>query len=92
MSLTKEQKREIKEFFNNSKYEKVFIELFELLWTIQNFALLSKNLQKGSGFSLEEFYDQFEAMIKDQPEILEDIISRSFYNQRKNNSEENDNG
>ena len=51
-----------------------------------------EKLAEGSGFSPEEFYDQFEAMIKDHPEILEDIISRNFDNQRKNNSEENDNG
>lgn len=29
MALTKEQKKEIKDFFNNLAYEKVFIELFE---------------------------------------------------------------
>ena len=50
-----------------------------------------EKLAEGSGFSPEEYYDQFEAMIKDHPEILEDIISRSFDNQRKKNSEENDN-
>ena len=50
-----------------------------------------EKLAEGSGFSPEEYYVQFEAMIKDHPEILEDIISRSFDNQRKKNSEENDN-
>ena len=41
-----------------------------------------EKLAEGAGFSPEEFYDQFEAMIKEQPEIFETILTENLEKQK----------
>ena len=41
-----------------------------------------EKLAEGSGFSPEEFYDQFEAMIKEHPEIFETILTENLEKQK----------
>jgi len=51
-----------------------------------------EQLAEGSGLPPEEYYDRFDAMLKDHPEIFEEILSMGLDNQREkhlgDNSEE----
>lgn len=51
-----------------------------------------EKLAEGTGLSTEEYYYQFDAMLKEHPEIFEEILSMGLDNQRKkhlgDNSEE----
>jgi len=42
-----------------------------------------EQLAEGSGLSPEEYYDRFDAMLKERPEIFEEILSMGLDNQRK---------
>ena len=43
-----------------------------------------EQLAEGTGLSPEEYYDRFDEMLKDRPEIFEEILSRGLDSQRKN--------
>ena len=48
-----------------------------------------EHLAEGTGLSPEEYYDQFDAMLKEQPEVFEEILSMGLDNQRKTDQEYN---
>ena len=52
-------------------------------------AIIEK-LAEGTGLSPEEYYDQFDAMLKEHPEIFEDVLSMGLENQRKRHKKETD--
>ena len=47
-----------------------------------------EQLAEGSGLSPEEYYDRFDAMLKERPEIFEEILSMGLDSQRKDFREE----
>ena len=42
-----------------------------------------ERLAEGTGLSPEEYYDQFDAMLKERPEIFEEILSMGLDSERK---------
>ena len=47
-----------------------------------------EKLAEGTGLSPEEYYDQFDAMLKEHSQIFEEILSVGLDNQRKKHLEE----
>ena len=47
-----------------------------------------EQLAEGTGLSPEEYYDRFDAMLKERPEIFEEILSMGLDSQRKDFREE----
>lgn len=47
-----------------------------------------EQLAEGSGLSPEEYYDRFDTMLKERPEIFEEILSMGLDSQRKDFREE----
>ena len=44
---------------------------------------VSEKLADGTGLSYEEDYDHFDAMLKEHPEILDEILEKGLRDQRK---------
>jgi hypothetical protein len=42
-----------------------------------------EKLAEGTGLSPEEYYDHFDAMLKEHPEILDEILEKGLRDQRK---------
>ena len=49
-----------------------------------------EKLAEGMGLSPDEYYDQFDAMIKEHPDLFEEILSMGLDSQRRNNKENNE--
>ncbi len=49
-----------------------------------------EQLAEGTGLSPEEYYDHFDAMLKEHPEIFEEILEESLDNQRRKIKEQNE--
>ena len=49
-----------------------------------------EKLAEGTGLSPEEYYDHFDAMLKEHPKIFEEILEKGLKSQRKKLKEEND--
>ena len=45
-------------------------------------AIIEK-LAAGTGLSLEEYYDHFDAILKEHPEIFEEILDKGLRDQRE---------
>ena len=47
-----------------------------------------EKLADSTGLSPEEYYDQFDAMLKEHPEIFDELLNKSLDDQRKKFKEE----
>ena len=50
-----------------------------------------EKLADGTGLTAEEYYDQFDAMLKERPEIFEKIMSMNLDNNQKQNPKNDEN-
>ena len=62
----------------------------EIIMNDPKLRALVEQLAEGSGLTPEEYYDQFDAMLKENPEIFEEILSMGLDNQRRKSKEDSD--
>ena len=55
----------------------------EIIMNDPKLRAIIERLAEGTGLSPEEYYDQFDAMLKDRPEIFDEILSMGLDSERK---------
>ena len=61
----------------------------EIVMNDPQLCAIIEKLAEGTGLSPEEYYDQVDAMLKEHPEIFEELLNKGLYDQRKKFGEEN---